>query len=213
MLLQKNDVFLLTGDSVTDCGRDRSENNGPETIEGMGSGYAGLVKAFLNAHYPELSLTVKNKGISGNRTPDILNRMESDHLSLSPFLVSILIGINDVWRHFDSPNMVQVEPDEYLANMHKIIASFKTSARQVIVLAPFYLTEQADHPMLAMAREYGALAKQAASENGALFVDLQAIFDELMQNAPASRYAGDGVHPNLYGHMVIAKALLDVVLK
>ena len=213
MLLQKNDVFLITGDSVTDCGRDRTKDYGPETIEGMGSGYAGLVKAFLNAHYPDLALTVVNRGISGNRKTDILARMEKDHLSLSPSVVSILIGINDVWRHFDSPNIPQVDPEDYLANLRKIIQDFKTSARQVVVMAPYYLTEQKDNPMLAMMRQYGALAKQAAEENGALFIDLQAIFDELMQHKPAAYYAGDGIHPNLYGHMVIAKALLDVVLK
>ncbi len=213
MILQKGDVLILTGDSVTDCGRSRDfDDGGRDNVNGMGGGYPMLVKAYLNAMYPELELTVINKGISGNRTCDILDRMESDHLRLKPDVVTLLIGINDVWRHFDNPQMKQIDAEEYAANMDKIIAALKISAREVIVLSPFMVKQPDEAPMYQMALEYAALAKAAAEKAGARFIDLQAVFNAKLASADAKLYSGDTVHPSINGHMLVADAVIKQLL-
>ena len=213
MILQKGDVFILTGDSVTDCGRSRDlDDGGRDNVNGMGSGYPMLVKAYLNAMYPDLELTVINKGVSGNRTSDILDRMESDHLRLKPDVVTLLIGINDVWRHFDNPQMRQIDADEYAANMDKILAALKTAAREVVVLSPFMVKKPDDDPMYKMALEYAALAKTAAEKAGVRFIDLQAVFSAKLTAADAGLYSGDTVHPSINGHVLIADAVVKELL-
>ena len=59
---------------------------------------------------------------------DLLQRFDSDVVSLNPDWVSICIGINDVWEQFDSPAIPdgqEVMPEEYEANLGKMILSVK----------------------------------------------------------------------------------------
>ena len=98
MIIDANDRILFTGDSITDCDRDRAN------ADSLGSGYAALTAAHLQARLASPALKIWNRGISGNRVRDLLGRVEADLLALKPTVVSILIGINDTWRRFDSGN-------------------------------------------------------------------------------------------------------------
>src|SRR5262245_48300893 len=92
--------ILFQGDSITDAGRDRTRrevNDG----QALGRGYAYLASARLLADHPRLGLMLWNRGISGNRVPDLLARWQEDCIDLQPNLVSILIGVNDLWHKFD----------------------------------------------------------------------------------------------------------------
>ncbi len=212
MVFEKNDILLMTGDSVTDCGRSAAGESANNTIEGMGNGYVSLVKTYLNAFYPELGLRIINKGIGGNRTTDILNRMEQDHLSFKPDVISIMIGINDVWRRFDSPDTVQIDEKAYAENMEKILSKFNSVARKVFVISPFVLSDK-ESEMGIMARKYAAIAKAEAQKANAVYVDLWEVFGALLEKTSAKLYSGDTVHPTICGHAVMAKALIEVMLK
>src|SRR6056300_842528 len=97
MKLATGDTLVMIGDSITDCGRGR-----PVGQKGtLGNGYAKEVWALLHAVYPERKIRVLNTGVSGQRVPDLAARWQEDVLDLKPDWVSIMIGINDVWRHFD----------------------------------------------------------------------------------------------------------------
>ena len=212
MLLEKNDVLLLTGDSVTDCGRSRDfDDGGRDNVNGMGAGYPMLVKAYLNAMHPELNLTVINKGVSGDRTCDVLARMEEDHLRLKPNVVTLLIGINDVWRHFDSPSMRQIDAEEYAANMDRLIAELKTTAREVVVITPFQVKPADEEPMYKMALAYAEIAKAAAKKAGVHLIDAQAVFDEKLAGAAAKLSSADTVHPTINGHVLLADAIVKLL--
>src|SRR5579884_4100370 len=104
MLLEKNDKLVLIGDSITDCGRSPA---GEGANEGIGRGYVAQIEALLHSVYPELSIRVINKGTSGNTVRDLKARWETDVLDLKPDWLSIMIGINDVWRQFDRPLIVE----------------------------------------------------------------------------------------------------------
>lgn len=212
MLLKKGDTIILTGDSVTDCGRARGGDAGRDTVSDMGAGYPGMVKAYLNAFLPELELTVVNRGNSGDRTTDIISRMDGDHLSVRPDVVTLLIGINDVWRHYDGYVGQQVEPDEYRENMKKIIRALKTSAREVIVLTPFMVKADDGSGMYADAQKYAAIALEVAAEEGARSVALQPVFDAAMKKGSPKLYSADAVHPTVNGHALIAKEVLKALL-
>src|SRR3982750_155720 len=100
-LIADHSVVLFQGDSITDAGR-------LDSADGMGFGYANLAAAWFSALYPEKRVRFINKGISGNRVVDLARRWQTDCLDLKPDWVSILIGINDVWRRYDSNDPTSV---------------------------------------------------------------------------------------------------------
>jgi len=85
----------------------------------MGRGYAQIASALFSAMHPGLVIHFLNRGISGNRVPDLLNRWEEDCLKLKPDWISILIGINDVWRRYDRGDPTPVE--SYASNYRKLL--------------------------------------------------------------------------------------------
>lgn len=87
---------LFQGDSITDMDRDRSN------IRNMGNGYPLFVASNFRADNPKFDIDFFDLGISGNRVSDLRNRWQTDCLDLHPDVLSVLIGINDTWRKYDS---------------------------------------------------------------------------------------------------------------
>src|SRR5471030_2265481 len=132
MLIDINDTILFTGDSITDCGRVR------EDARHLGSGYAAWTAAHLQARLAAPQLKIFNRGNGGNRMCDLLQRFDTDMLALKPTVVSILIGINDTWRRYDSNNATEAKAYErdYRALLEKIARQLKA---RVVLLEPFLL--------------------------------------------------------------------------
>ncbi len=61
-------------------------------------GYALLIASHLVAERPEAQLKFHNRGISGNKVFQLAERWDKDCLALKPNVVSILIGVNDIWH-------------------------------------------------------------------------------------------------------------------
>ena len=66
--------------------------------EAVGTGYVRDIRDWLRASVPARAPQILNKGISGNTIQDLRRRWKSDVLAHEPQLVSIKIGINDVWH-------------------------------------------------------------------------------------------------------------------
>ncbi len=113
MLFEKNDTVLFIGDSISDY--ERAKPVGEGLFNAWGRSYVADVGSLLNCMYPELALRIVNMGIGGNQVRDLDARWETDVMQRKPHWVSVLIGINDVWRQFDSPYMPEthVPPEEF----------------------------------------------------------------------------------------------------
>lgn len=208
--LSRNDKLLMVGDSVTDAGR---KDPGEGLFDAIGKGYVALVDGLLGSAYPDLSIRVANKGISGNTTRDLKVRWQKDVLDAKPQWVAVMIGINDVWRQFDVPRMkeVQVLLPEYEQSLDELVAKTVTQVKGFVLMSPYYLEPNREDAMRVTMDRYGAAVKKIAKKYGTLFVDTQAAFDRHMKhNYPAS-IAWDRVHPNHIGQMVLARAFLDAV--
>src|SRR5665811_2443415 len=105
-LLRPGDHIVLTGDSVTDWGRDRGD---PDSL---GHGYAGIVAALLGARHPELGLTFANRGVGGDTSGMLRARWADDVLSLEPTCLSVLVGTNDTWRRYDAVSYTHLRAHE-----------------------------------------------------------------------------------------------------
>ena len=95
-------TILFQGDSITDAGRSREDD------ANLGLGYPTLVKGELGFEYPG-RYTMLNRGISGNRVVDLYARIKADIINLKPDVMSILIGVNDVWHELGGHNGVDAE--------------------------------------------------------------------------------------------------------
>lgn len=210
MQLQQGDKLVMIGDSITDCGRTPA---GEGLFEAIGKGYVAQVQALLHVWYPELAIRVINKGTGGNTTRDLKARWQSDVLDLQPDWLSIMIGINDVWRQFDQPLIPEshVYAEEYEQNLRELVVQTKPRLKGLVLMTPYYIEPNKDDAMRAKMDRYGQIVKTIATEYGAVFVDTQAAFDQLTNHMYPGTLAWDRVHPNQVGHMAIARAFLNAL--
>jgi lysophospholipase L1-like esterase len=201
----KPTVVLFQGDSITDCGRDRNSKDANST-GALGTGYPLLVTAAALAAHPDRGLKFFNRGISGNKVPDLENRWRADTLDLQPDVMSILIGVNDFWHKLDHgyAGTVQDYERQYTALLDETRQALPGT--QIIVLEPFVLRCGA-----VTARwfpefdERRAAAARVAHKARATFVPLQSVFDQKTKSSAPEYWAGDGVHPTPAGHALIAE--------
>lgn len=209
MVFENMDRIIFAGDSVTDMGSAQPVGEG--LFDNMGHGYPRIIESLVTATYPELSIRFTNSGISGNTSKDLLARYERDVLSLNPQWVSICIGINDVWRQFDSPALTDqaVDPVEYEENLRTMIEQAKMVAKGVIVCTPYYMEPNKSDFMRARMQEYVDICERLAEEYGCRFVNFQAVYDKFLQYKHSSLIAWDRVHPNQIGATLMAKEWLS----
>lgn len=200
-------TVLFQGDSITDCGRDR--NNPNDT----GRGYVHLLACRLEHDQAESPLTVLNRGISGNRTRDLLARWQEDALDLKPNLLSLFIGINNTWRRYDQqdPTPAEVFEQELNRILTQTFEATDCVAEHSILMEPFVLDVPAgdkQHWMEDLAPKQD-IVRSAARTFGMRHLPLQSVFNQACSRAPGEYWAHDGVHPTRAGHQLIADAWMD----
>jgi lysophospholipase L1-like esterase len=209
LIFGKNEKVLMIGDSITDCGRARPVGEGA----GLGQGYVVLVDALLGSHYPEHGLRIVNMGTSGNQVRHLGKRWQTDVLDLKPDWLSIMIGINDVWRRFDSPLRTEehVSLGEFEERLESLVSGTKDRVKGIILMSPYFLEPNRADPMRKAMDDYGAAVKRIATQHGTRFVDTQAAFDAILAHTHPMNLAWDRIHPGATGHAVLARAFLDTV--
>ncbi len=208
MIFNKYDRIVFAGDSVTDMGSAQPIGEG--LSDHVGRGYVRVLENMLASYYPEIPLRVTNSGTSGNTSRDLAERFDRDVVDLKPDWVSICIGINDVWRQFDCPAMLdkQVFPEEYENNLEQMIEKVKKQVKGVFILSPYYIEPNRDDKMRARMDEYVAIAEKLAKKHNCKFVNFQAMFERYCHYHHSSYIAWDRVHPNQIGATLMAREFL-----
>lgn len=209
MLLQLGSRLVMIGDSITDTGRARPIGEGRG--EALGKGYVSLVDGLLGTCYPSYGIRVTNMGISGNTVRSLKERWQTDVIELKPDWLSIMIGINDVWRQFDLPTITEkhVGIAEYEQTLRELVDLTRPMLKGLVLMTPFYIEPNKDDPMRAAMDRYGRVVERIAAETDAVFVDTQKAFDRVLEHYYPATLAWDRVHPGMTGHMVLAKAFLN----
>lgn len=210
MKLQPDSKFVLIGDSITDAGRDPSGEATPWGAPGHGRGYVGLIEAWLGATRPQDRIRLINRGVSGNTVRDLKARWQTDVLDLRPGWLSIMIGVNDVWRQFDTPLRPEghVLIDEYARTLEELVTRARPHVEGLLLATPHFIEPNRTDPMRRMIDDYGAVVRDLARKHDAVLVDVQAAFDEVLVHTHPMTLAWDRIHPNTTGHMIIARAFL-----
>lgn len=197
-------TVLFQGDSITDVFRDRKAT-GANSSTALGNGYPLLVASVLLASHPGRGLSFYNRGVSGNTVPDLDARWQDDTLALKPDILSLLIGVNDYWH--TRGGGYQGTTADYERQFTALLARTRAALPPVrfVILEPFVLRFGAVSddwfPEFDARR---AVARRVAEAAGALFIPLQEMFDQWVEQAPAPYWLLDGVHPSAAGHGAIA---------
>lgn len=211
--LEAGSVILFQGDSITDAGRNRNEeakaNHGPM----LGQGYAFHLAGRLLADHAKLRLSIYNRGISGNKVPDLDARWQKDCIDLKPAVISILIGVNDIWHKING--RYNGTPEAYRDGFAALLERTKSALPGVrlVVCEPFVLrcgaVNDSWFPEFETRRGF---AEQVAKQAGAVWVPFQQAFNEAVAAGTESAYwAADGVHPTQAGHALMAQVWRDAV--
>jgi acyl-CoA thioesterase I len=205
-LFDNGDIVLFQGDSITDAGRSREEP------AHLGYGYAMMAASWFQARYPERDIHFLNRGISGDRAKDLSARWQRDCLDLKPTWLSLLIGINDTWRRYDSNDATSVASYEasYRALLKRVSETLNV---RLILCEPFVL------PAAGFDRDSWredldpkiAVVRRLAREYDALYVPFDGLFAQVAAQREPEFWAADGVHPTPAGHAFMAQAWLRTV--
>lgn len=204
-LLQPGDRVLLTGDSITDADRDRSDP------AGLGTGYAALVARWAQHRRPDLDLTFRNTGIGGDTTAQLAARVQRDVLDVEPDVVSVLIGINDTWQTHEHGRVWPI--DAFALDLRVVLdAARDRLGARLVLIEPFVL------PVLdgqhRWREDLGArvdVVRELAEEYDAALVPADDLFVAAAARTAPQDWAYDGVHPTEAGHALLAEAWLETV--
>lgn len=210
--LQKGDVVLFQGDSITDAGRKKDEK-GYNNAAALGSGYAMLAGAGLLFRYADKDLKVYNKGISGNKVYQLAERWDADCIDLQPKVLSILVGVNDFWHTLTNGYKGTIET--YRKDFTALLDRTKQKLPDVkfIIGEPYAVTgvKAVDDKWYPAFNDYRQAAREIADKYSAVFIPYQTIYDKAQKSAPGVYWTGDGVHPTMAGAKLMAEAWLEAV--
>ena len=211
MLLRKNDVIVFQGDSVTDAGRLR---DGTE----WGNGYPAMVGGTLKSLYADYNLTVYNRGIGGNRVEHLVERWKTDTLDLEPTLVTLLIGVNNVWHSYVKED-VAYNINRFEEDLLTVVEKTIHRGARLVMLEPFAFHHDV-FPEAWRERLYEIqqVVRKTAMRYADAYIPLEGIFYQealrwgnRMESNGALRLSADGVHPTAEGHRLIAREVLKVL--
>lgn len=211
--LKKGNTILFQGDSITDAGRNRGQEGSANNARAMGMGYPHLLGCELLRDHGGLDLKIYNRGISGHKVPDLDQRWQKDTIDLKPRVLSILVGVNDIWHKLAGRYDGTVE--SYQTGFAALLDKTRKALPNVtlVICEPFVLRCGAVNdkwfPEFDQRRE---AAKKVAEDAGTLWVPFQTMFDEAVAAGTRPAYwAGDGVHPSMAGHSLMAQTWRKVV--
>jgi len=204
--LKPNQTIVFIGDSITDAGRSEP------AYQPFGFGYVHFVANLLLAKYPRLNLNIVNTGISGNTVQDLKARWETDCIAYKPDILSVLIGVNDLWRQYAEPERWPdaVYPDEYESIYRQLLstASQRCNCR-LVLMEPFMFCNDLEIQMYKDLRAYIKIVHNLAEQFDAVLVPLQSGIDEQIKQVPAEKWASDSVHPYVWAHAWIAQCWFE----
>lgn len=201
--------ILLFGDSITDAGRNKDADF---NLNSYGFGYPSFIAGELLSK--DNTYQIYNRGISGNRIVDLYARIKADVWNLEPDVLSVLIGINDVWHEIDGKNGVELDRFNKIYRMLLDDTKKRLPNVKIVLMEPFVLNngkiEQWYFDRLNEVKEYAKVVKAIAVDYGCQYVPLQEMLDKAAEKFGAAYVLEDGVHPTIVGAKLIADEWLKV---
>jgi acyl-CoA thioesterase-1 len=204
--LRTNQTFVFVGDSITDSDRDLP------AYAPLGFGYVHFVGNTLLAKYPQLNPHIVNSGVGGDTVYDLQDRWQKDCIQHRPDVLSVLIGVNDVWGRYADPSMLPtaVHPDEYKLTYRWLLSQAKQQCGcQLVLMEPFMFCNDPTNQVFEALQSYIETVQNPAQEFDAVLVPLQSKINKQIKHVPPEQWSADSVHPYLWAHAWIAQRWLE----
>jgi lysophospholipase L1-like esterase len=199
--VQAQHRIIFLGDSITEAGANPG-------------GYVALAADSLQKLGTDI--VVQGAGISGNKVPDLLERLDTDVLAYEPTHVVIYIGINDVWHHFEFDHVTGTDPETFEHGLGELIDRIEQADAVPLLCTPSVIGEDtgSDSAVNIRLQEYAQISRRAARDKGVHLCGLRAAFEAyLTANNPDKAYKGvltsDGVHLNADGNRFVANFMVQ----
>ena len=198
--------ILFQGDSITDAGRDK------RNYHNMGNGYPKYASELISAAHPDVDFEFINFGIGGNRTSQLFDRLYKDCIEFDPDVVSVLIGINDIWHRYCGDKIATTDAQLAL-NYRSILERIKRETHaKIIMLAPYVLDDDTKEHLRRDLNPVLPIVRGLAEEFADAYIPLDEHFASAVLEQPEPKYySGDGVHPNQNGAAFIGKLYAEAI--
>ena len=200
--------IVFQGDSITDAGRDK------RNYHHMGNGYPKYAVELIKQAFPDTDIEFINQGIGGNRTCQLFDRLYTDAIAFEPDVISILIGINDIW-HRHGAGRIETTDEQIATNFRAIVERLRKQTKaKIIILSPFLLDSEDKEEWRPEVERVIDIIRPLAKEFADAFIPLNELFAEALKTQPEPKYySGDGVHPNANGSEFIGKLYAEAFKK
>ncbi len=197
--IKKNSIVLFQGDSVTDCHRDRND------AKSMGESY---VKA-MNEYLSRFEIQVINKGISGNKVNNLLERFDNDFKQVNPDCIFILIGVNDTWHDYPNQKTTKQFEEEYELLINKIQKEINVP---IILLEPFIIGYNEEIICMQNDLEDKILSiKKLANKYNLEYISFKEEFNSVLTKENYLEYTIEGIHLLDKGYKIMSDKLIKNV--
>ena len=188
--------IIFIGDSITASNKNTDADR-------LGDGYVRMIKEVLPKE-----VTVINKGVNGHRVTDLAFRWQRDVIDLEPDLLSVSIGINDVWRQLDSPQLEQVDASKFEEVYRELLTQLSPKTK-LVLMEPTIIKENTGSQGNQLLMPYVEVVRKLAKEFDAVLVPTHEIFLNHLNKKPDVSLTTDGVHMRRKGNEFMAKTWLE----
>jgi lysophospholipase L1-like esterase len=206
--LTEGDIILFQGDSITDAGRKKDITRANNS-RALGRGYAAMIAGDMLSNYPDLGLQFYNRGISGNKIPDLAERWKKDAIDLKPAVLSIMVGINDFWHTIAFGSKYKATIKDYETGYRKLIEQSLTDIPgvKIVICEPFELRKWEKFD------KYRKVTKKIAEDMKLTYVPFHSVFMKAIKSkgTDGKFWAWDGIHPTVAGHNLMRKTWRETV--
>ena len=198
--------LLFQGDSITDAWREKGDND----YHKLGNNYPKYAAQYISELYPDTQFEFINLGKGGNKTADLVARLRSDFIDIQPDIVSILVGINDVWAHVENRDWMPNE--EFRDNYRTILEALKTETNaKIMLIEPFIFP----HPNTVVFREdlnpKIDVIRKLALEYADAYLPTDGLFYSAFMTEDSNSFTDDCIHPNAHGSEFIGRKYAEYI--
>lgn len=198
--------LLFQGDSITDCGRLRNDPHH------LGGGYPEKAAAALQQKYPEVAFEFLNLGCGGDQTKDLVDRLETDFIDIQPDVVSIMIGINDVWHH--AADRDWIDNALFEERYRTVLKAVKErTAAKIMIMEPYLMPVEDKLYFREDLSPKIEVIRKLAREYADVYVPTDGLLCSAGIGKGPAALASDGVHPTNEGADILAGIYCEYVSK
>lgn len=197
--------IVFIGDSITESGKFQDKQR-------LGSGYVRLIHDYLITSFPASHFVITNKGISGNRIDDLAVRWQEDVVDINPDIVSVSIGVNDVWRQLKYKYRAtkQIYPDEFFRIYDDLLQQIRSNTdAKIVLMEPTVIVEDPTSTGNEKLKPYVQIVNDLAEKYDVRLVPTHQGFIKYLEAANGFDLTVDGVHMNSTGNMLMSTLWLE----